>query len=319
MKRDDLITLAFGGTKIRALECVFADALAKGADTVITICSLNGNQSIEVAAAARKLGMQVVIIARDPAGYYPPHVYDSNLLLKRIIGARIEAVVGERTSERGHNLATRRGERIAEDLRESGHKPYIIDYNSPIWAAGAANLIPELVSQAEKEGIKFDSLVHTSSTGGTQSGLVLAAKVLDTKMRVIGISNGYEAKSLVAQRIAAISNATAGLLGLDFSASPNNIIYLDDYVGAGYGVIDEDALQAVRLLSETEGIFIDPQYNARGMLGLIDLIRKGCFKRGDNVVFIHSGGMPILFSYREPISDMLESRRPSWTRPPWER
>ena len=150
IKRDDLITLAFGGTKTRGLECIFADAVANEADTIITVDYLEGNLSTLVAAAARRLGMEVVLILRDPTGYYPPHVYESNLLLKRIMGAQIETVVTANESvESGRALAVRKAENIAEQLRERGRKPYVALPENPLWAAGVANTIPELVSQAE--------------------------------------------------------------------------------------------------------------------------------------------------------------------------
>jgi L-cysteate sulfo-lyase len=317
IKRDDLISLAFGGTKTRGLECVFADALAKRADTIITVCSLHGNLSTQVAAAARKLGMQAIIIARDPTGYYPPHVLDGNLLLKRILGAVIEPVTGEKNTESGRAAATERAQKIGEELKEEGRKPYLVVENNPLWAAGIANAIPELVSQSEEEDIDIGYLVHTSAYGATQAGLVLGATALETGIKVIGIANGYEPKRVVSSRIAEIANASAQLLGLNFSTSAEAITLLDDYVGEGYGTIDQFTLDTVKLVAETEGIFLDPVYTARGMLGLVNLIRTRYFKREDNVVFIHTGGLPSLFGYREPLTAMLASREPLWTKPAW--
>lgn len=316
IKRDDLITLAFGGTKTRGLEYVFADAVANEADTIITVDYLEGNLSTLVTAAARRLGMEVVLILRDPTGYYPPHIYESNLLLKRIMGAQIETVVTANESvESGRALALQKAEKIAEQLKERGRKPYIALPENPLWAAGVANAIPELVSQAEDFDI--DYLVHASSFGSTQAGLVLGTKVFESKLRVIGISNGFGPKAVIGLRIAEIVNRTALFLGLNVSASGDDITIVDDDVGKGFNIIDEYAVQTMKRVAEAEGIFLDPVYTARGMLGLINLIRKGYFKGDVKVVFLHTGGMPILFSYREPISDMLESRKPSWVKPPW--
>lgn len=309
IKRDDETGLGFGGNKTRKLEFIMAEAKYKGADVIVTGAGFQSNWCTQAAAAARKLGMEIVLIKRGPKDEYEPEEYDGNHLLHFILGADIRI----RTPE--HIL---KFEDIAEELRKKGHTPYVIPHtgSTPQGAVGYANAMLELLSQANQRGVRIDYIVHATGSGGTQAGLVLGAKALNTGIEVLGILvNG--AKNGMAKRVSDLAGESARLLGMDLSVKPEEVTVFDQYVGKGYEVINEEVVEAIKLVAETEGIFLDPVYTGKAMAGLIDLVRKGHFTEKDAVVFLHTGGTPALFPYREPIKSIMETRRPPWTKPPW--
>ncbi len=315
VKRDDLTGLAFGGNKSRKLEYILGDALAKKADAVVTWGSLQSNWCMQTAAAARMFGVLPVLVLFKNPGPLPP--VDGNVLLDTILGAEI--TVRERAAGKLVKSADAMDclEEAASDLRRRGLRPYLVpvggslvrgDMDKPLGAIAYLEACREILDQARAAGVEPDFLVHATGSGGTQAGLVLGAKVLSDRARVIGISVS-DPKGPFAADVLEIAEAAEKALGLPRTVGPDDVEVLDEYIADGYGVVNRDVVEAVGLVFRTEGIVLDPVYTAKGMVGLIDLIRKGRLKRSDTVVFVHTGGTPALFPHRETILRFLEAEK----------
>ena len=288
IKRDDYTGLTFGGNKVRKLEFEMADAMRKGADVIVTSGLLQSNHARSTAVAARKLGLEAVLILREEE----PEEYDGNLLLDHVFGADVRFVRVERP-EVGE--VTRK---IFEELRGEGHTPYFVPFSSPLGSVGYVNAVLELQKQAKDMGINIDHVVHAAGSGGTQAGLVVGNKALNTGIDVVGISVEPDCDWLLKETVE-IVNGCAELLGLDVSAG--DVTLLRDYVGEEYGVLTKEVEDAIRLVAEKEGVLLDPVYTGRAMAGLVDLVRRGYFDEGETVVFVHTGGTPAVFVYRDEL------------------
>jgi len=294
IKRDDCTGLAFGGNKERKMEFVMADALSKHADVVITTGPIQSNHARATAAAANKLGLNVILVLRGKK----PKNYSGSLLLNYLLGADIRFVqVGSQESRSAM-------EEIAEGVKNEGHIPYIIPGGAsyPVGAVAYVDAMAELLTQANDIGIEVNYLVHAAGSGGTQAGLVLGKKILKTKVQILGIcvepGGNYLAKKTVE-----IAHGAAKILDSKETVNLDDVILIEDYVGQGYGILTKEVVKAIKLVAQTEGIFLDPVYTGKAMAGLIDMIRQRRFKKNDNIVFIHTGGTPSLFAY----SAMLRS------------
>ena len=293
VKREDCTGLAFGGNKERKAEFALGDALRKKADVVITVGPLQSNHSRATAAAATKLGLKVVLVITGEK----PSSYDGNLLLNNLLGAEIRFLEGKPSK-----LAkTRLMQEIAADLKKKGHVPYIIPAGAsyPPGAVAYVNAMLELLTQAQKNGFQVGTLVHAAGSGGTQAGLVLANKALGSEVEVLGICAEPHIKDKLVEETVEIAKGAAELLGIDVSVEPEDVILNENYAGKAYEIPPPEALSAIKLVAQTEGIMLDPIYTGRAMAGLIDLIRQGHFEKNDNVVFMHTGGTPALFPYRK--------------------
>jgi len=292
VKRDDMTDLAFGGNKARKLEFLFADAKNKGADVLIATGAVQSNCVCMVASAARRLGMKPVLVLVGKE----PDVYDGNLLLDKLLSAEITFVDGYGTHV--EDLMNS----LAEEFRTKGHKPYIIPVgaSTPLTVPGYALAMEELVNQFNQIGENLDSIVCACGTGGTQAGLILGAKLLDVDAKILGV-NVFASKADASRTIARLVNGSAGLLDVDLSLTAEEVNVFDEYIKEGYGVLNKEVTEAIKLVAETEGIFLDPVYTGKAMIALIDLIKKGYFKKDDNVVFFHTGGLPALFLYRNEL------------------
>ncbi|RMF83057.1 MAG: D-cysteine desulfhydrase [Nitrospinota bacterium] len=289
IKRDDCTGLAFGGNKTRKLEFLLGHAQKQGADTLITEGGVQSNHCRQTVAAAIRCGMECVLVLdqgerREVTG---------NLLLDQILGARI--VLVEKREERQPTM-----ERIAAELRSQGKHPYIIPTggSNGIGAVGYASVVHELEMQANELGIPIDAIVAASGSGGTQGGLVLGAKLLHSQAQIIGISDGAPRERLV-EDVLRVAREGAAYLQVPLTFTPEEIMVYDEYAREGYGVPNPGMIEAVRLLARTEGILLDPVYSGKAMAGLIDLVRQGVFRKDQVIVFIHTGGTPALFAYRE--------------------
>lgn len=295
IKREDCTGLAFGGNKERKAEFSMGDALSKKADDVITTGPLQSNHSRATAAAARKLGLKVILVLTGEK----PQNYDGNLLLDYLLGAEIRFLQG---------TATKLGrvcfmEEIAEDMRKKGHVPYVIPAGAsyPPGAIAYANAMLELFEQARNYDFRIDHVVHAAGSGGTQAGLVLANKALGSKVDVLGICAEPHTQDQLAKKTIEIARATAEMLDVEVIVKSDDVVLNEDYAGEAYEVPTSEALNAIRLVAQTEGILLDPIYTGRAMAGLISLIRQGHFEKDDNIVFIHTGGTPALFPYRREL------------------
>jgi L-cysteate sulfo-lyase len=293
VKRDDMTDLAFGGNKARKLEFLFADAKNKGADMVISVGAVQSNCACMVASAARRLGIKPVLVLVGKE----PDVYDGNLLLDKLLSAEIHFIDGS-----GPHVEDFMNS-LADEFRVKGYNPYVIPAGAsiPSTVPGYALAMEELVNQFNQIEEKLDYVVCACGTGGTQAGLILGAKLLDVKAKILGASV-FASKTDASRTIAQLVNGSAGLLDVDFSIVPEEVTVFDDYIKEGYGVLNKEVTEAIELVAETEGIFLDPVYTGKAMVALIDLIKKGYFKKDDNVVFFHTGGLPALFLYRNELS-----------------
>ena len=294
IKRDDCTGLSTGGNKTRKLEFLMADALAQGADTVITQGATQSNHARQTAAAAAKLGLACHILLEDRTGYTDPAYTDSgNVLLDRLHGATIDRRPG------GVDMQAEM-EKFAAELKTQGRKPYVIPGggSNAVGALGYVNAALELVAQAAEIGLRIDHVVHATGSAGTQAGLVTGLTALNSGIPVLGI--GVRApKEQQEKNVLALAEKVATHLGLPGIVKPEHVVANCDYVGQGYGIPTEGMVAAVKLLAEKEGILLDPVYSGKGMAGLIDLVRKGHFGKDENIVFIHTGGSVGLFGYPE--------------------
>ena len=292
VKRDDMTDLAFGGNKARKLEFLFADAKDQGADVLIATGAVQSNCTCMVASAARRLDMKPVLVLVGKE----PDVYDGNLLLDKLLSAEIKFVdsYGSHVEDLMNSLA--------EEFRAKGHKPYIIPVGAsvPLTVPGYALAMEELVNQFNKIGENFDSIVCACGTGGTQAGLIFGAKLLDIKTKILSASV-FASKADACRTVSQLVNGLAELLDVDLSTAPEDVTVFDDYIKEGYGVLNNEVTEAIKLVAETEGIFLDPVYTGKAMVALIDLIKKDYFKEDDNVVFFHTGGLPALFLHRNEL------------------
>ena len=296
VKRDDMTGLAFGGNKTRHLEFVFADVLAAGADTVVAGAYTQSNWCRQMTAAACKLGLQVSLVLIH--GEKGPRL-QGNLLLDRLMGADV-TVVDIETMEKLTPLL----ERKAADLEAAGRKPYIVapfalDQQARS-ALGYVNAAAELDAQLEAAGEDPDA-VYICGANMTPAGLMTGLRALGRRARVVAITP-IQWEEDRATDIARIANAAARKLDLDLEIRPGDVTADDGYIGPRYGVVTEESRAALKLVAETEGLFLDPVYSSKAMAGLIDHVRQGRLGRDETVVFVHTGGTPALFAYAEDMA-----------------
>lgn len=292
IKRDDCTGLSSGGNKTRKLEFLMADAIAKGADIVITQGATQSNHARQTAAAAAILKMKCEILLEDRTGSSDSsYVYNGNVLLDRLHGAPVRKFPG------GTDMAQAM-EDVAEELRKKGHTPYIIPGggSNEIGALGYVNAALELVNQANEMDLIIDHFVHATGSSGTQAGLITGLCGLSSGIPLLGI--GVRApKEKQEDMIYQLAIRTASYIGTGITVPREAVVANCDYVGNGYGVPTEGMVEAVRMVAELEGILLDPVYSGKGMAGLIDLVRKGHFSDCKNIVFLHTGGSVALFGY----------------------
>ncbi len=291
-KRDDQTGLAFGGNKVRKLEFLLGEALAQQADTLITTGAPQSNHARQTAAAAARAGLKCTLVLSGG----PPADVTGNILLDRLLGADI-MWVGSRSTGKVMD-------EVADELRARGQKPFVIPLggSTATGALGYVNAMQEFARQCREMETRFDAIVFPSSSGGTQSGMLVGARMVGYDGRIIGISVDHTSDEC-RQTFALIANATAAKLGLPMSFSASDFDVRDDYLGAGYAVMGEPEREAIRLAAESEGLLVDPVYTGRGLAGLIDLIRKGEFGPRQNVLFWHTGGTPALFAYAQELKN----------------
>lgn len=301
IKRDDCTGLATGGNKTRKLEFLMADALAQKADTVITQGATQSNHARQTAAAAAKLGLACEILLEDRTGYaHDDYRRSGNVLLDRLFGARVEHLPGG--TDMDGAMARR-----ADELRAQGRRPYVIPGggSNAVGALGYVACALELAGQADAIDLPIDCVVHATGSSGTQAGLVAGFEGSRSGIPVLGIGV-RAARAPQEEKVHALACATADLLGVAGAVSRASVVANCDYVGDGYGVPTPGMIEAVTLVARAEGIALDPVYSGKAMAGLIDLIRKGHFRRGQNVVFVHTGGAVGLFGYLHAFGPVLD-------------
>ena len=288
VKRDDLSGLGFGGNKVRKLEFLMADALSRGCDTVLTVGGAQSNHACQTAAAARYLGLRPLLVLGRPSR--PEEPPSGNLLLERIMGAEVRFVDARSPGE----LERAMGETSAE-LADAGGKPYTIPLggSNGIGALGFVYAVEEIVSQAGD----FDYIFAACGSGGTLAGLALGRRLFGGGFTAVGV-NVAAIKTGLRERVAEIAGEAAALLGIE-GADQDHFVVRDEYIGKGYAKPSGEGIEAIRLLSRTEGLFLDPVYTSKAMSCLIDQVREGAIPASARVLFIHTGGSAALFAYAD--------------------
>jgi D-cysteine desulfhydrase family pyridoxal phosphate-dependent enzyme len=287
IKRDDLTGLAGGGNKTRKLEFLVADALANGADTLITVGAPQSNHCRQTAAAAAQVGMRCILVLRGA----PPDDFGGNLLLDKLLGAELR-FAGQQSREQVME------EIVSAELKE-GHNPYPIPLggSTALGAIAYALAVEELLWQTD---VRFDRIIFASSSGGTQAGLIAGAHLLGFHGQILGISVD-ESSDRLREMVAPIARETIRLLGGSAAIGVAEVTASADYLGGGYGVLGDPEREAIRLFARNEGILLDPVYTGRAAAGMIDLIRRGAIGKDEVVLFWHTGGVPALWAYAEEL------------------
>ena len=299
IKRDDLTGLALGGNKARKLEFLMADALALGADVVVSSGATQSNHARMTAAAARAVGLDCTLVL---SARQPEPALEGNLLLDRLFGATIHFI--RANPDPRFAVATDEVEQVAEvvdDLTRRGRRPYVIPIggSSPIGAIGYVDGTRELQEQLMAAAIRADRVYYASGSRGTQAGLELGARAFGCEYRLCGIavSAGEDEKQ---RRAARLVNEASALLGLGIRVDPSELITDQRFIGDGYGIPSPECLEAIKLLARSEAILLDPCYTGKGMAGLIHDVRAGAIPPHETVVFLHTGGAPVLFAQPDP-------------------
>ena len=310
VKRDDLTGLAFGGNKTRKLEYLMGEAVQQKADCIVTHAGFHSNWLTQTAAAARKVGMKIFMIKTGPHDGYEPEEYDGNHLLHFLTGAVMKVVRPEKVAAAV--------EETAAELRAAGHRPFVLREmgSTPPGVAGYINFVRELDTQISDLGLDPKYLLHTTGAGGTQAGLIIGTKAFNTGIRVIGSTSGSKTTAEQTPKVLNLIKESLQYLEMDVKVGMEDIVIYDDYAG-GYGYATEKKAEAVRMLAELEGLFLDPVYTASSMACLIDLAGKGFFRKDEAVVFLHSGGSAALFAYKGPLRAFIQGKELPWTIPPW--
>ena len=292
MKRDDMLGLAAGGNKTRKLEFLMADALAQGADVVITCGAVQSNHCRLTLAACVKEGIacHLVLEERVPGSYNPDA--SGNNFLFRLLGVRGITVVPTGTDMEA-TMAS-----VAEQLRHEGLRPYIIPGggSNEIGSLGYMACADEILAQSFDMGVDFDAVVCASGSGGTHSGLLCGMWGTNAKIPIVGINVRYP-KARQEETIYNLANRERQHVGIEEEIPRSAVVCFDEYVGPGYSLPTPEMVEAVELTARTESILLDPVYTGKAMAGLIGLIRKGHFDREAKVLFVHTGGSPALYAY----------------------
>jgi D-cysteine desulfhydrase len=296
MKRDDLLGLTAGGNKTRKLEFLVAEALTQGADTLITCGAVQSNHCRLTLAAAVREGMKCRLILEERiAGSYQPDA-SGNIFLFRLLGVEeIRVVPG------GADMMLEM-QRLADDTRRVGRKPYVIPVggSNAIGDMGYVACAEEILIQCFESGLTIDHIVCASGSGGTQSGLIAGFYGNHAPIPVIGINvirNKKDQEDLVHRLVKNV----AVYMGIPTDIPRDIVNCFDAYLGPGYSLPTPEMAEAVRLTARTEGILLDPCYTGKAMAGLVDLVRKGYFRKEEQILFLHTGGVPALYAHRSEI------------------
>jgi L-cysteate sulfo-lyase len=295
VKREDATGLGFGGNKLRKLDYVLHEAIASGADTIVSGGVVQSNSQRQVAAVAAKLGLDCHLAVyhgrvEPPAGEYNT---SGNAFLNRLLGAQLHDVpwTGDR------NAAIRV---LVEELEARGHKPYFVPYgvSNARGAVAYATTIAEIASQAAQMGFTPAAIVHCTGSGGTQAGLVIGAAVAMPNTAIVGIDVDAEPMRVRAD-IIAFAREASNLLDVAFDEATVEVVA--GHAGPAYGVPHEATIEAIRLAGRLEALPLDPVYSGKGLAGLIALIRERRWRTDEDVIFLHTGGEPALFAYQSTL------------------
>ncbi len=297
VKRDDLTGLLESGNKVRKLEFLVGEALAQGADTLITCGTLQSNCCRAVAAVAARLGLRAILALK---GDKPAH-YDGNLLLGKLLGAEVVYCTPEEFARIDGVLA-----RLTDDVRRRGGRPYVIPESgaTEVGAVGYLECAREISSQLGQGAPAFDTLVITAFSGGSQAGLLMGKQLSGLSAEIVGVPVAHPAAQ-VREYVAATIGRAAARFGLAVEP-PATVHLLDGYQGKGRGASRKEELDTLIQLAREEGILLDPVYTGKAFLGLLDHLARDPKEFGSRVCFLHTGGLFSLFPFREALSRLLD-------------
>lgn len=319
VKRDDLTGLAMGGNKGRKLEFVMADALAQGAQSIVTWAGMQSNWCCQLSAAARKCGMRPILILFQRPGL--PAELEGNVLLDSIYGAEIHRVdLGSRSMMQLESVRDLVDEIVSRE-RAAGRKCYVAPIGAsmtggsmdrPLGGIGFLNAAVELLEQARERNIDLDAVVFATGSGGMQAGLIAGSKILCPRIANVGISVS-DSRANISRAVETIVEQLMAYMPPAVRQSANvasdDIVAFDEYIDRGYGILNRATVDNMTRMAAAEGLLLDPVYTGRAFVGMLDLIAKGHFRPGANVAFLHTGGTAALFAYGQGILNHLEPRR----------
>ena len=297
IKRDDLLPGCAGGNKTRKLDFCIADALAQGADTLITCGAVQSNHARLTLAWAAHEGLECHLVLEERVkGSYDPMASGNNFLFRLLGVAGITVVPG------GSPMLEEM-EKVAGRLRAGGKKPYVIPggASNALGALGYVACAQETVEQLFRMGLDIHSIILPSGSAGTHAGMLAGLQGTNAKIPVLGM-NVSRPKDVQEKLVHNLAVETAALAGADVAIPASAVMCFDDYVGPGYSLPTESMVEAVTLLARTEAILLDPVYSGKAMAGLIDQVRKGTFPQGCNLLFLHTGGSAALYAYLHTFS-----------------
>ena len=293
IKRDDLTGVAFGGNKNRKLEFLLADALEKKADVIITEGAVQSNHCLQTAVCTSKIGLDCELVLSGPI----PDNITGNLLLNKIMDVKLHSV--PKSDDRKQKMQER-----ATILEQMGKRVYLIPTggSTDIGLLGYINCVKEVQEFSKKEKITFNSIIISTGSGGTHAGLILGCKFYYPDCKVIGIT-AADNKMELEQHVHKIITDFHKSYNLQLNKNELDCTIFDNYFGEGYGIPTKEVIQTIKLVAKQEGLFLDPVYNGKAMVGLIDLLNKGVLPKENNYLFLHSGGGPSLFNFPDYFSN----------------
>lgn len=299
VKRDDCTGLALGGNKVRKLEYLIADALARGASTVITVGGVQSNHARQTAAAAARAGLKCELVLARLVEHRGSHYERTgNVLLDRLFGARVHLVDDAKA-------VARKIEELMRDTESRGERPVFFPAggSTPLGCLGYVRAARELLAQARDAGERVDHIVVAASTGGTAAGIHVGLRLASAPCELAAICVSGAARE-ERQSILRLSGEITGLLGVA-PVDDSLLAVRDEFVGPGYGLPTDAMIEAVTLCARLEGLLLDPVYTGKAMAGLIALVRGGAIRADETVVFWHTGGTPALFAYDDELRNTV--------------
>jgi len=301
IKRDDCTGLAMGGNKARQLEYYLGQALEQGADTLLTTGAVQSNHIRMAIAAARKMGLEVEVQIEERVSGRSPQYYESgNPLLMKLMAARIHHYPSGEDEDGADEALYER----AQELKQQGASPYVIPLSGthpPYGALGYVKAAEEILIQLDEMSLVVDGIVLASGSASTHAGLLFGLRALGSPIRVFGICVRRSAK-LQFQRVLDKTDRLAKMLDHETCVTADDIFVDDSVLYPGYGQLNKHVIEAIKLTARSEGILLDPTYTGKVMAGLITLLRKKIWSPDQRVVFLHTGGTPIIFGYPEVLS-----------------
>ncbi|MBB5175123.1 D-cysteine desulfhydrase [Texcoconibacillus texcoconensis] len=292
IKRDDLLGLTEGGNKTRKLEFLMADAMEKGADTIITAGGIQSNHCRLTLAACVKENLKCVLVLEENEVQQYETETNGNYLLYQLLGTESIKIVPNGTD------VSKEMEKLAKAESEAGRLPYVIPVggSNVVGGTGYAACAEEIEQQGNELGVKYNYVVCASGSGGMHAGLIAGFLGMSSNTKVIGV-NVSRGKNEQEEKVYQLSRETSSYIGLKSEVPRGSVTCFDDYIGPGYALPSEEMVEAIKLLARTEAILLDPVYTGKALAGLIDLIDNEYFHPSDNILFLHSGGTPATYAY----------------------